>query len=255
MWAGVDTDSSVHRRLPFVNFASQNLEFVTVHSSHLLSTMDTSKVHGNVKPFRCPGYKQASSPSFSPDACRCPHWHHLALKSGCAGLILLLLSLIGLSVLVRFLVQKPPIEKCSVAAQENRTELTGRSAILECPRYWHPHWNKCLFVSQISRPWAEGRDACSMEDAILLLIENKEELRFVQNLIKGKEQLFFIGLKYVQKEKIWKWIDGSILNPNLLRITGKDKENSCAIISHTEVFSDSCSSDNHWICQKTLIHV
>ncbi|XP_017177047.1 killer cell lectin-like receptor subfamily B member 1F isoform X1 [Mus musculus] len=192
--------------------------------------MDTSKVHGNVKPFRCPGYKQASSPSFSPDACRCPHWHHLALKSGCAGLILLLLSLIGLSVL-------------------------GRSAILECPRYWHPHWNKCLFVSQISRPWAEGRDACSMEDAILLLIENKEELRFVQNLIKGKEQLFFIGLKYVQKEKIWKWIDGSILNPNLLRITGKDKENSCAIISHTEVFSDSCSSDNHWICQKTLIHV
>uniref|UniRef100_A0A0N4SVB7 Killer cell lectin-like receptor subfamily B member 1F n=1 Tax=Mus musculus TaxID=10090 RepID=A0A0N4SVB7_MOUSE len=61
--------------------------------------MDTSKVHGNVKPFRCPGYKQASSPSFSPDACRCPHWHHLALKSGCAGLILLLLSLIGLSVL------------------------------------------------------------------------------------------------------------------------------------------------------------
>ncbi|XP_006506099.1 killer cell lectin-like receptor subfamily B member 1F isoform X2 [Mus musculus] len=117
------------------------------------------------------------------------------------------------------------------------------------PSSLEPDWTQCL------RPWAEGRDACSMEDAILLLIENKEELRFVQNLIKGKEQLFFIGLKYVQKEKIWKWIDGSILNPNLLRITGKDKENSCAIISHTEVFSDSCSSDNHWICQKTLIHV
>ncbi|XP_031239451.1 killer cell lectin-like receptor subfamily B member 1F isoform X2 [Mastomys coucha] len=192
-----------------------NLEFVTVQSSGLLSTMNTSRVYGNVKTFRSPGYKEATSPSLPPDACQCQHWHQLALKLGCVGLILLLLSLIGLSVLVRFLVQKPPIEKCSVAAQENRTELTGRSVILECPRHWHPHWNKCLFISQISRPWAEGRDACSMEDANLLLIENKEELRFVQNFIKGKEQLFFIGLKYVQKEKIWKWINGSILNPNL----------------------------------------
>ncbi|XP_034367382.2 killer cell lectin-like receptor subfamily B member 1F isoform X1 [Arvicanthis niloticus] len=203
-----------YSRLPFINFASQNLEFVTVHSSHFLSTMDTSRVYSNVKTFRSPGYKQASSPSLPPDACRCPHWHHLALKFGCAGLILLLLSLIGLSVLVRFLVQKPPI--CSVAAQENRTGLTGRSAILECPRHWHQHWNKCLFISQISKPWTEGLAACSIKDATSLHIESKEELRFVQNFIKGKEQLFFIGLNYVQEEKIWKWINGSILNPNLL---------------------------------------
>ncbi|XP_052030940.1 killer cell lectin-like receptor subfamily B member 1F isoform X2 [Apodemus sylvaticus] len=223
--------------------------------------MDTSRVYDNVKTFRSPGYEQAPFPSLSPDACRCPHWHHLALKLGCTVLILLLFSLIGLSVLVRFLVQKPSIEKCSTAAQENRTELTGRSAILECPRNWHSHRNKCLFISQISRPWAEGRDACSMIDATLLLIENKEELRFIQNIIRGKEQLFFIGLNYVQEKKIWKWTNGSILNTDhyallsRLRITGKDEENSCAIVSHTEVFSDSCSSDNHWICQKTLKHV
>uniref|UniRef100_UPI00402BEE58 killer cell lectin-like receptor subfamily B member 1F n=1 Tax=Arvicanthis niloticus TaxID=61156 RepID=UPI00402BEE58 len=140
----------------------------------------------------------------------------------------------------------------------NRTSFLsslGRSAILECPRYWHQHWNKCLFISQISKPWIEGLAACSIKDATLLHIENKEELRFVQNFIKGKEQLFFIGLNYVQEEKVWKWINGSILNPDLLRTTGKDVENSCALISHTEVFSDSCSSDNHWICQKTLKHV
>ncbi|XP_076796757.1 killer cell lectin-like receptor subfamily B member 1F isoform X3 [Arvicanthis niloticus] len=132
------------------------------------------------KTFRSPGYKQASSPCLPP---------------------------------VRFLAQKSPI--CSVAAQENRTGLTGRSAILECPRHWHQHWNKCLFISQISKPWTEGLAACSIKDATSLHIESKEELRFVQNFIKGKEQLFFIGLNYVQEEKIWKWINGSILNPNL----------------------------------------
>lgn len=217
--------------------------------------MDASRVYGNVKTFRSPGHKQTSFPSLSADACRCPHWHHLALKLGCAGLILLVLSLIGLSVFVRFLVQKLPIEKCSVAAQENGTESTGRSAILECPRHWQPHRNKCLIISQISRPWTESLVACSMKEATLLIIENEEELRFVQNFIKGRQQLFFIGLNYVQTEMTWKWINGSILKSNLLRITGSEVENSCALISHTEVFSDSCSSDNHWICQKTLKHV
>ena len=40
-----------------------------------------------------------------------------------------------------------------------------------------------------------------------------------------------------------------------LQVTGKDKENSCAVISQTEVFSDTCSADNRWICQKKLKHV
>lgn len=35
---------------------------------------------------------------------------------------------------------------------------------------------------------------------------------------------------------------------------GTDEENSCAIISQTEVFSDFCSADNRWICQKKLKH-
>ncbi|XP_031239439.1 killer cell lectin-like receptor subfamily B member 1 isoform X2 [Mastomys coucha] len=156
---------------------------------------------------------------------------------------------------VGFLVHKSPIEKCSVAVQENRTEPTGRSAILECPRDWHPHWDKCLFISQTSRTWAEGLSDCSLRGATLLLIRDGEELRLLQDFSKGKGQQFYIGLKYVQVDKVWKWMNGSILNTNILQITGKDEENSCALISHGEVFSDSCSSDNHWICQKMLRHV
>nr|XP_034367580.1 killer cell lectin-like receptor subfamily B member 1F [Arvicanthis niloticus] len=175
--------------------------------------MDTSRVYSNVKTFRSPAYKQASSPSLPPDACQCPHWHHLALKFGCAGLILLLLSLIGLSVLVRFLVQKPPI--CSVAAQENRTGLTGRSATLNRWRVWHPYHDKHLLISQTSRPCAKGLADCSMRGTTLLLIQDEEELVKLKNFSMGNEQLFSIGLNYIQEKKIWKWVNGSILNPDL----------------------------------------
>ncbi|EDM01758.1 rCG30291, partial [Rattus norvegicus] len=146
------------------------------------------------------------------DACWGSGWHRVALKLGCVGLILLLM---GLSVLVGFLVQKPPIEKCSVAVQENKTEPTVRSTILECPRDWHLHWNKCLFISQTSRPWAEGLADCSLRGATLLLIGDGKELKLLQDFSKGKGQQFFIGLKYVQEDKVWKWMNGSILNTNL----------------------------------------
>ncbi|XP_027285602.1 killer cell lectin-like receptor subfamily B member 1F [Cricetulus griseus] len=217
--------------------------------------MDSSRVYGSLKTSRTPEYKPVSPSSLPSDACRCPHWHQLALKLSCAGLILLFLSLIGLSVLVRVLVQRPPIAKYSVSTQENRTEPTGGSSTLRCPRDWHPYREKCLFVSQTSGPWSEGLAQCSMKEATLLIIENEEELRFLHAFSKRRGHQFFIGLNYVPVEKIWKWINGSILNPDLVQIMGTNEENSCAVISQTEVFSDFCSADNRWICQKKLKYV
>nr|AQY17491.1 NKR-P1G [Mus musculus] len=214
--------------------------------------MDAPVLYAELNLAETRGLRCTSAPSLPQDACQGPGWHRVALKLGCAGLIFLLMVL---SVLVGFLVQKPLIEKCSVAVQENRTEPTGRSATLECPRDWHPHCDKCLFTSQTSRPWADCLVDCNLKGATLLLIQDEEELRLLQNFSKGKGQQFYIGLKYEEVDKVWKWMNGSILNTNLLQITGKDEENSCALISQTEVFSDSCSSDNHWICQKTLKHI
>lgn len=52
----------------------------------------------------------------------------------------------------------------------------GGTAVLTCPRDWHPYWDKCLFISQTSGSWAEGQADCSVREATLLLLENKEEL-------------------------------------------------------------------------------
>ncbi|XP_075838257.1 killer cell lectin-like receptor subfamily B member 1 [Microtus pennsylvanicus] len=214
--------------------------------------MDTSVVYADLSVARTRVLSHASPPSLPPDACQCPRWHRLALKLSCAGLILLVLILTGL---VGFLVKKAPIEKCGVAAQEIMAEPTEGSAIPTCLKDWQPYRDKCLFISQISRPWSEGLSDCSMRGGTLLLIEDQEELRYFQNFSKIEGHQFFIGLKYIQVEQMWKWTNGSTLNPDLLQVTGKDKENSCAVISQTEVFSDTCSADNRWICQKKLKHV
>ncbi|CAH7423090.1 Klrb1 [Phodopus roborovskii] len=217
--------------------------------------MDTSVVYADLNLARTQGLGHASPLSFHSDACQCPYWHQLALKLSCAGLVLLVLSLTGLSVSVGFLVQKPPTEKCSVTAQENRTEPKGGSAMLKCLREWHSYQEKCLFISQTSRPWSEGLADCSEKETTLLIIEDEGELKYIQDFLKNKDHQFFTGLNYAPSEKTWMWVNGSTLNPDLLQVTGKAEEDSCAVFSKREVFSDSCSADNRWICQKKLKRV
>ncbi|XP_036038557.1 killer cell lectin-like receptor subfamily B member 1A [Onychomys torridus] len=212
--------------------------------------MDTSRVYLNFKAFRTPGAQRASLPSLPPGACRCPHSHRLTLKLSCAGLILLVLTLIGLSVLVRVLIQKPSIEKCRVYNQENMAKPTESPAKLKCPKDWLPHRDKCLHFSQDSNMWKEGLVHCTTKGATLLLIQDQEELRFVKDSAKGKGNSFWIGLNYTLPDKTWRWINGSTLSSDVLQITGKTTKDSCASISNTKVFSESCVSDIKWICQK-----
>ncbi|XP_029415718.1 killer cell lectin-like receptor subfamily B member 1B allele B, partial [Nannospalax galili] len=186
------------------------------------------------------------------DVCQCLHSHQLALKLGCAVLILLVLSLIGLSILVRILIQKSSVEKCSVEVQENRIETTERPTPFQCPRDWHSHQDKCLSFSQASGPWNEGLADCSAKEATLLVVQDQEELTFIQDLGRRRGHLFWIGLSYKLPEKKWRWINSSILHSDILQIAGEAKENSCAVISQTKSVSETCSSDNYWICEKKL---
>nr|NP_001129159.1 killer cell lectin-like receptor subfamily B member 1A [Rattus norvegicus]ACI03058.1 immunoreceptor NKR-P1A [Rattus norvegicus] len=214
--------------------------------------MDTARVYLSLKPSKtAAGAQCVSPPSLPPDACRCPRSHRLALKLSCAGLILLVLALVGMSILVRVLVQKPSVEPCRVLIQENLSK-TDSPAKLKCPKDWLSHRDKCFHVSQASNTWKESLADCDGKGATLLLIQSQEELRFLRYLIKGKGSSFWIGLSYTLPDRNWKWINGSTLNPDVLSIFGDTKQNSCASVSQDKVLSESCSSDNLWICQKEL---
>ncbi|XP_075838766.1 LOW QUALITY PROTEIN: killer cell lectin-like receptor subfamily B member 1A [Microtus pennsylvanicus] len=211
--------------------------------------MDTPRVCYKVED-PTPGPLCASPPSRPSDTCRCPHSHRLALKLSCAGLILLLLTVIGLSVLVRVLIQKPSIEKCRVNIPRIVASSTESPIQLKCPKDWLPHRNKCLQFSQETSVWKEGLSDCARKGATLLLIQDEEELRFVKNSAKEKGNSFWIGLNFSLPDKNWRWINGSTLSSDVLQITGDTKKNSCMAISKDKVVSEDCASDNKWICQE-----
>ncbi|XP_052030935.1 killer cell lectin-like receptor subfamily B member 1A isoform X7 [Apodemus sylvaticus] len=183
--------------------------------------MDTARVYLNLKPSRTPGPQCAPPLSVPP---------------------------------VRVLIQKPSREKCCVFIQESLSKTTDSPAKVECPQDWLSHRDKCFHVSQDTNTWKGGLADCDGKGATLLLIQDQEELRFLQDSTRGKGNSFWIGLSYTSSDKNWKWINGSTLNSDVLKITGDTEKDSCAVIFRDKVTSESCASDNRWICQKELKH-
>ncbi|KAM7335549.1 hypothetical protein ACRRTK_006026 [Alexandromys fortis] len=221
--------------------------------------------------------------------CQCPRWHQLALKLGCAGLILLVLTVIGLGVLectFHFLpvfylplLQKTPVGKgvqenkmkttvgkCNVNVSESSTKATESPVQLTCPKDWLPHREKCIQIFQEKGVWKEGLSNCTRKGATLLLIHDQEELRFVKNSIKESGHQFWIGLNYTLPDKHWRWINGSILSSDMSsgvvidfsRCT-EDLAVSAALTSElglsgrkTEV--ETKEEEFLFSCQKALVH-
>nr|AQY17479.1 NKR-P1B isoform 4 [Mus musculus] len=127
-------------------------------------------------------------------------------------------------------VQKSSVQKICADVQENRTHTT------------------------VSNTWEEGQADCGRKGATLLLIQDQEELRFLLDSIKEKYNSFWIGLRFTLPDMNWKWINGTTFNSDVLKITGDTENGSCASISGDKVTSESCSTDNRWICQKELNH-
>ncbi|XP_023048124.1 killer cell lectin-like receptor subfamily B member 1 isoform X2 [Piliocolobus tephrosceles] len=158
---------------------------------------------------------ESSSPSSLPrDVCQGSPWHQFALKLSCAGIILLVLVVTGLSLSVISLLQISSIGKCSVDIQQNRTKTTERLDLLNCPIHWQQVQEKCLLFSHTVNPWNNSLADCSTKESSLLLIQDKDELTRTQNLIHDKAIAFWIGLNFSLSEKKWKWINGSFLSSN-----------------------------------------
>uniref|UniRef100_A0A2K6EX77 Uncharacterized protein n=1 Tax=Propithecus coquereli TaxID=379532 RepID=A0A2K6EX77_PROCO len=86
--------------------------------------MDRQVIYADLKVSRDSGPESSSPSSLPRDICQGPRWHQLALKLGCAGVTLLVLTVIGLTISVIFLIQKSSTEKSSVDVQLNKSETT-----------------------------------------------------------------------------------------------------------------------------------
>uniref|UniRef100_A0A8B9H4K4 C-type lectin domain-containing protein n=1 Tax=Astyanax mexicanus TaxID=7994 RepID=A0A8B9H4K4_ASTMX len=93
---------------------------------------------------------------------------------------------------------------CVCAAQanpytENRTDLRMFSSY--------------YYISSEPKNWTAARQDCRDRDADLVIINSREE----QEFIKKQNEYVWIGLTDADKEKEWKWVDGSPLTTKFWR--------------------------------------
>ncbi|XP_074975874.1 killer cell lectin-like receptor subfamily F member 1 isoform X2 [Caretta caretta] len=116
-----------------------------------------------------------------------------------------------------------------------------------CPRDWLLHGDKCYWLSKERKDWTGSRDDCSGKSSRMLVIQNREEMDFIQDVVQDANYIW-IGLKVTPPGGKWTWVDGSPLDP--VRFSGSAAGNSCGWIKGSQVLSETCAAELKWICQK-----
>ncbi|XP_071263135.1 CD209 antigen-like protein E isoform X2 [Salvelinus alpinus] len=125
-------------------------------------------------------------------------------------------------------------------------------------------WNKfesCwYFVSTKRKTWSESRMDCLERGADLVIINSREEQRFLFSLNKG----VWIGLTDNKTEGSWKWVDGTPLNtsywgsnqPSKAGGHSTNQEKDCVELQGVQDQPEKtwnylkCDKKLNWICEK-----
>ncbi|XP_068943500.1 C-type lectin domain family 5 member A isoform X2 [Petaurus breviceps papuanus] len=130
--------------------------------------------------------------------------------------------------------------------EENSNNFTTENSKTDCPIRWDLHKGRCYFFSANEENWNNSRTRCSNEGATLVVINDTEEQRFLQQ--RAGLEVYFIGLRYQQSQKRWQWIDGSGFKVN---ITDDTPNFDCGTIGLSgTVDKSSCEISHRWICEK-----
>ncbi|XP_015276408.1 PREDICTED: killer cell lectin-like receptor subfamily F member 1 [Gekko japonicus] len=123
-----------------------------------------------------------------------------------------------------------------------------------CQENWLLHEDKCYWASKEKQNWNQSRQDCTAKDSQIVVIQEQEELDFIQSITDGA-QLLWIGITTTSPAGEWIWIDGSPLNSTLLQVTGTVQANSCGMLKGNRVVSEACSAVTKWICETEALLV
>ncbi|XP_044838856.1 killer cell lectin-like receptor subfamily B member 1B allele A [Mauremys mutica] len=203
----------------------------------------------------------------------CPRWHRIAVGAGWAGNIVLTITVIALGVWVSQLhiscegqtrgtlnTSENNEAECScqedfrsrlkpILCEPHNGSLAEGSGCKLCPRDWLLHGDKCYWLSKERKDWTGSRDDCSGKSSRMLVLQNREEMDFIQDVVQDANYIW-IGLKVTPKEGKWTWVDSSLLDPVRFSVSGSADGNSCGWIRGTQVLSEMCDAELKWICQK-----
>ncbi|XP_060948464.1 hepatic lectin-like [Limanda limanda] len=141
---------------------------------------------------------------------------------------------------------------------------------VRCEDGWEPQGGKCYFFSSFSLTWTQSRTHCTSMRGDLVVINSKEEQRFLESRVRGKMEdyydRFWIGLTDSKNEDEWLWVDNTGLNTSLEFWLGSNPDNwtgknpdgeDCVTMGEKDGATDlkswndiSCESPHKSICEK-----
>lgn len=111
-----------------------------------------------------------------------------------------------------------------------------------CPEGWRPWKGKCYFVSTEKREWRLSLQDCASKGSQLALLKNPTDLILIN--ISGNNE-FWVGLRRI--DSTWMWFDGSLLSSSTTDLW------TCAVLTTNGLYRQRCVSQQHWICEKSII--
>ncbi|XP_072307504.1 C-type lectin domain family 4 member E-like, partial [Eucyclogobius newberryi] len=156
----------------------------------------------------------------------------------------------------------------------NTVPVSTCSTKLQCETNWKLNGRKCYYFSTNKFSWIKSKTFCESMDGRLVKIDSREEQLFLyeklRTLMSEGEDKFWIGLTDSEAEGVWKWTDGSSLNPSLTfwfkgknktepdNWTGVDPEGEDCVRMGEQTdnyqekswFDQNCDTPQRFICEK-----
>ncbi|XP_075769650.1 killer cell lectin-like receptor subfamily B member 1B allele C [Pelodiscus sinensis] len=210
----------------------------------------------------------------------CPRWHRLALQLGAAGILVLAgaVTVMGtwvfqprrsLNCLKNNGTKERLIPQCNSrpgltdfqsrlqqfvceSSPSNSTEGPGCKL---CPPNWILHRDKCYWVSKNKSSWNKSCDDCSRRGSRLLVIQDQDEMTFIQTTFKDINR-FWLGLIITSPLRNWTWMDGSLLNQTLFKsVNPPEGNNNCGVIKADVIRFESCRAAAKCVCEKDALQI
>ncbi|KAK1880077.1 CD209 antigen-like protein 2 [Dissostichus eleginoides] len=137
----------------------------------------------------------------------------------CLGVLCILMITAIIALSIHLTLEKEELRTRYENLNNNYSQLLEKVAVFErkpCPGGWKRFGFSCYFKSDKRKTWYDSRSDCEQRGADLVVINNKEEQKFVNEFNSQGEA--WIGLQATKGTSTptgwvykWEWVDGSLL--------------------------------------------
>ncbi len=128
----------------------------------------------------------------------------------------------------------------------------GQADAAPCPPGWTPSGSSCYLVVTQALTWDEARDACTLSNAHLVIVNDADENARVRALPGGVA--WWIGATDAANESHWLWVDGTPADFTAWAILQPDDflfNEDCAQQSPDGSWNDFvCTSTAPFVCEQ-----